>query len=359
MHVCHDIRTGLGPANSPPEAQDCLTIIAMSRDAAAHPADDAAIVAESVSFSYPAGRRTNPAPAVQDVGFSIRAGETAALLGPNGSGKSTLFKMLCGLLEPDRGRVQAGGGRGGIDLHALGVVFQSPVLDPHLTVRENLESHAALRGLNKEEREREISAGLEAAGLAELAHRRVKRLSGGQGRRADLLRALLHHPRILLLDEPTVGLDPSAREDFLETIDALHRERGMTMLMSTHLIDEAERFERLLVMDRARLIAADAPGRLRDQLGARLLTVPDRAWSPTTSEQAMWTRTGRGWTLTDGETTVDALADRAASLVRRGVTCTVAPPTLADVFERLTGHALDEDAPLTEDGETGTSEAAA
>jgi ABC-2 type transport system ATP-binding protein len=322
----------------------------------------AAIRAVGVSFTYPGGRRRQPAPAVRDVNFAVEAGETAALLGPNGSGKSTLFKMLCGLLEPDRGEIQLGDEPGAIDPHALGIVFQSPVLDPHLTVRENLESHAALRGLGRAECEREVEAGMVAAGLAELAQRRAKRLSGGQRRRVDLLRALLHQPSVLLLDEPTVGLDPSARADFLERIDALHRERRITILMSTHMIDEAERFERLIIMDRATLIADDAPGRLRAQLGARLLTVPDRGWSPPASEQTQWTRTAHGWMLMrDGRAADDAdgLAERAAELIRAGVTCTVAPPTLADVFEHLTGRALDEDAAPAAGAESPQPEAAA
>lgn len=308
-------------------------------DAEANSTSGSTIVAEGVSFTYPAGRRANPDPAVRDVSFRIEPGETASLLGPNGGGKSTLFKMLCGLLSPDQGRIQLGGEPGAIDLESLGIVFQSPVLDPHLTVRENLESHATLRGLARREMGRAIDAGLESAGLADLAQRRTKRLSGGQRRRVDLLRALLHRPSVLILDEPTIGLDPSAREDFLDRVESLHTESGMTIVLSTHLIDEAERFERLLIMDRGQLIADSTPGRLRSELGKQLLTVLDREWTPPEGERERWTRTSRGWVHAD-EADANALADRTADLVRRGVTCSVAPPTLADVFEHRTGRAL-------------------
>src|SRR3984893_11731669 len=183
-----------------------------------------------------------PIRAVDGVSFVARAGEFIALLGPNGAGKSTLFQLLSGLFLPDSGRIEI---MGQDMLHnpvpalaKLGIVFQQPTLDLELTVTGNLMFHAGLHGIPGAVAKLRIEKELARLGLAERAHDKTGQLSGGNRRRVELARALLHDPRVLLMDEATVGLDPASRGDLLKLILTMRAERAVAVLWATHLCDE-------------------------------------------------------------------------------------------------------------------------
>lgn len=261
------------------------------------------------------------------------------MLGPNGSGKSSLIRIICGLLQSDAGEVVVFGKFDPVERRrSLGVVFQNDSLDPHMTVYENLRDQAVLYGLAGSEAAKRIAASLEEAGLSDRRDDLVKTLSLGLARRVDLCRALLHHPPLLLLDEPTVGLDPVAREAFLALIDRKRDEENLTVLMSTHLMDEADRQDRVVLLHKGRLVADDTPTALRNDLGSMLVTVHDGNWLPSSTMES-WRRASGTWTLQLGNDT-ESMRTIAADLAAARVPYSIAPPTLADVFEHYTGTKL-------------------
>jgi ABC-2 type transport system ATP-binding protein len=196
--------------------------------------------------------------ALDGVSLAVDAGEFVALLGPNGAGKTTLFQLLTGLFVPDGGHILVDGHdirRSAVAaLARLGVVFQQPTLDLDLTVRGNLRFHARLHGLGGRRAATRIQDELARLGLAAEADRPCRTLSGGNRRRVELSRALVHDPRLLLMDEPTVGLDPGSRRALVEYVHALCRERGLGVLWATHLVDEAEGADRVLVLHQGQLL---------------------------------------------------------------------------------------------------------
>ena len=223
------------------------------------------ICVDAVGYRY--GRRV----ALEDVSFRIEAGRFCALLGPNGAGKSTLFALLTHLFVTAQGRIRiagfdlAGQPRGA--LARLGVVFQQPTLDLDLSVRRNLGYFAALHGLAGRAAERRIDQALDRLGMRERAQERARDLSGGHRRRIEIARALVHAPEVLLLDEPTVGLDAASRASITTQVHALCTEQGLTVLWATHLVDEVRPQDdlvilhhgRVLVHDQAARVAGDAP----------------------------------------------------------------------------------------------------
>ena len=202
-------------------------------------------------------------PVLSNVDLHLRAGEFAVLLGPNGAGKSTLFQVLTGLFAPDRGKLLVGGHdmqcAPSKALACLGVVFQQTSLDLDLSVRRNLKFHADLQGMAYVASARRIAESCEAMGLAADLDRKTRELSGGNRRKVEIARALLHRPSVLLLDEPTVGLDPKSRHDLLAAIVADVRTRGSVVLWATHLVEEAEAADRVLVLHKGRLLADGTP----------------------------------------------------------------------------------------------------
>jgi ABC-2 type transport system ATP-binding protein len=202
-------------------------------------------------------KRYGKTQALDAVSLSVYPGEMVALLGPNGAGKSTLFQLLTGLFVADAGSVEVLGADMRRDpvraLSQLGVVFQQPALDLNLSVRASLRFHADLHGLPSSVSRPRIDALLARFGLAEAAARPGRELSGGNRRKVELLRALLHEPRLLLMDEATVGLDPASRAQLVEEVLQARAERGLGVLWATHLVDEAERAQRVIVLHKGKV----------------------------------------------------------------------------------------------------------
>lgn len=216
---------------------------------------------QGLSFRY--GER----PALQDVGFVLDRGSFCALLGPNGAGKSTLFALLTRLFVAPQGRIAVAGHdlakAPRAALGALGVVFQSPTLDLDLTLRRNLLYFAALHGLSGRVAALATGAALERAGLADRANDPARTLSGGQRRRLEIARALMHRPAVLLLDEPTAGLDAASRRALTAHVHGLAAE-GLTVLWATHLADEVADPDRLVLLHRGRVLADTTAAAFRD-----------------------------------------------------------------------------------------------
>ncbi|MGH7893527.1 MAG: ABC transporter ATP-binding protein, partial [Candidatus Binatia bacterium] len=215
--------------------------------------------------------------ALSGLTFDVGRGELFALLGPNGGGKSTLFRILATILPPSEGTARVAG----FDVRTapqevrrhIGVVFQHASVDGKLTVEENLRHQGHLYGLRGRDLAGRIAGLLERFGLTERRRELVERLSGGLARRAELAKGLLPRPSVLLLDEPSTGLDPGARRDLLQYLRRLRDEDGMTVVITTHYLEEAERCDRVGVIDRGRLVALDAPAALTAAVGGDVVVV--------------------------------------------------------------------------------------
>jgi ABC-2 type transport system ATP-binding protein len=276
----------------------------------------------------------------------VAEGEIFGVLGPNGGGKTTMFRILSTLLPAPSGHVEIAGADVGIDLdrvrRSIGVVFQSPSLDIKLTVRENMVCHGNLYGLSGADLSRRVDSGLAALGLSDRADAFVETLSGGLKRRVELAKGLLSEPRILILDEPSTGLDPGARRDLWDYVLGLRRDRGTTVLVTTHLMDEAERCDRLAILDRGRIVAIDTPDALRRKIGGDVLTI--RGENPAQLCAEIEKRWGVRPTSVDGSIRLEH--PEARGLLREiydafpGAVESIqlARPTLEDVFIRETGH---------------------
>lgn len=312
----------------------------------AAPASAPAIVIRGLTHHY--GERR----ALAGIDLQIGRGEVFGLLGPNGGGKTTLFKVLATLHPPQAGTVTV------FDeslAHApeqvrrrLGVVFQHPALDAKLTVLENLSCHAALYGLGKAEGRRRAMGLLERFGLAERGGDLVETLSGGLARRVELAKGLLHGPDLLLLDEPSTGLDPGARRDFFEYLLQLREREGMTVVLTTHAMDEAERCDRIGFVHQGTLVAVGAPGTLEADIGGDVVVID--ALDPERLRGRIHQRFGCEPRLVDGVLRVEL--PRGHEFVREVVeafpedirTVTFGKPTLEDVFVHLTGERFWNDA---------------
>ena len=311
-----------------------------------------AVEARGVRFTYPARRRGGPSrPALAGVDFQVAPGEIFGFLGPNGGGKSTLFRILATLARPESGSLHVFGAdlatRAREVRRSLGVLFQSPSLDLQLTVRENLVHQGHLHGLSGRDLAGRIAAGLERFGLTERAEQRALELSGGLRRRVEIAKALLHEPRLLLLDEPSTGLDPGARRDLWETLEALRTgaSGGVTVLLTTHFMEEGDRCDRLALLSRGTIVAEGTPVALKGEIGGDVVTLTGRdpedlardlaarhpELAPRVSDGAVRLESPRGHEL--AARLAEALPGRIDSI-------TVARPSLEDVFLRRTGHRL-------------------
>jgi ABC-2 type transport system ATP-binding protein len=209
--------------------------------------------------------------ALDKVSFTLSSGQFTALLGPNGAGKTTLFQVMTGLFLADEGEVIVAGQslrqHTVAVLRHIGVVFQQPALDLDLTVRRNLQLQCDLHGLSSSEAHVRIDAGCAEMGLSADIDRKARELSGGTRRKVELVRALLHRPVVLFMDEATVGLDPKSRRDLLAAIRRAVQERGTCVLWATHWVEEAEQADRVLVLHKGKLLADGAPVAVARALG--------------------------------------------------------------------------------------------
>ena len=226
---------------------------------------------ETLTHRY--GKRT----ALDNVSFTVRRAEIFGLLGPNGGGKTTLFRILSTLIAPVEGRVRifdrdVTANRAEVR-RRIGVVFQSPSLDKKLTVLENLRHQGHLYNLRGGMLQSRIEELLARFGMADRARDLVETLSGGQRRRVELAKGLLHKPELLLLDEPSTGLDPRVRSELGDYLEQLRTRDSVTILLTTHIMEEADRCDRLAILDRGKLVALDTPGALKEQIGGDVITI--------------------------------------------------------------------------------------
>ncbi len=290
---------------------------------------------------------------LRQVSFEVAPGEIVGLLGPNGAGKSTLFSILSGLLRPAAGTLLLDGQEVAPGARALrarmGVVFQAPSLDAKLSASENLVMGGQLFGLSRADAKARSADLLAVAGLAPRGREAAGKLSGGMRRRLELARALVHRPSILLMDEPTIGLDAAAFAQTWQAVHALRREEGLTVLLTTHRPDEAEACDRLVVLAGGRVVALGTPEALRSRVRGDVVTVEADDPAPLAAEIAarfaVATRAGAR--------AVHVERERGHELVPRLVeafppgrfrSVSIRRPTLADAFLAITGQDLEADA---------------
>lgn len=232
------------------------------------------ITVRNLSKSY------GPVRAVDDISFDVAPGSIFAFLGTNGAGKSTTISCVTTVLAADAGTIEVGGMAVGTQddevRRLVGVVFQESLLDPILTVRENLEVRAAFYGLDKPARRGSIGRVAPLIGLDGFLDKRYGDLSGGQKRRADIARALVHGPTVLFLDEPTAGLDPASREQVWETVHTLRRDAGLTVFLTTHYMHETEEADQVCIINAGRIVEQGTPGALRERHSSSILTLTPR-----------------------------------------------------------------------------------
>jgi ABC-2 type transport system ATP-binding protein len=299
-------------------------------------------------------RRFGTRVALEALTLQIYPGEIFGLLGPNGAGKSTTFQLLAGLLLPDAGQVVFEGRTLSLNdpsLRArLGVVFQRNSLDDQLTARENLMLGARLYALPREKARARVEEMLQLIELQDRGDERVAGWSGGMRRRLELARALIHSPRILLMDEPTQGLDQASFQRFWTHLRTLRAREGLTLVLNTHRPEEAEGCDRLAVLDAGRLVACDTPAALAARLGGDLVLLEGSA--PEEIQRVLREKLGLASTLVEGILHVQHAAGH--SLIPRIVeafppgrlaSVQLRKPTLADVFLKITGKLLGADRP--------------
>jgi ABC-2 type transport system ATP-binding protein len=296
--------------------------------------------------------------ALVGVTFDVSQGEIFGILGPNGGGKTTLFKILSTLIPANKGRVRLLGYDQADKPHEvrkhLGVVFQHPSIDLKLTVVENLRHHGHLYGLWGRALEGRIQTVLDQLGLAERGRNLVETLSGGLQRRVELAKAILHRPSLLLLDEPSTGLDPGIRQQFRLHLAYLREQDGTTILLTTHILDEAEWCDRVGILDEGKLVAIGTPEALKDQVGADVVIIDasDLEGLATRINQQF----GYGSSLVDKSLRIECAQghefarDVVAAFPQEIQSVRFGKPTLEDVFIKVTGHRFAE-AAINENGD--------
>ena len=309
-----------------------------------------AIEAEDLRKSYPPS-----VTALDGVSMAVEAGTIFGLLGPNGAGKSTAVRVLSTMSRPDSGRALVGG----IDVladpvavrHAIGVVGQKHGADPEATGRENLVLQGEFYGLTGRELKQRVAHSLERFGLADAAGRQVKTYSGGMQRRLEIAMGLMHRPQVLFLDEPTTGLDPEARVQMWREIERLAAEEQMTILLTTHYLEEADRLASMLaIIDRGKVVARGTPNELKSELHGDAIQVELADPGDSRASAALGRIAGLGEVTLDGRV-IRARAQNGgaaipavlAALDAQGVTAkavTLARPSLDDVYLRHAGRAF-------------------
>jgi len=290
---------------------------------------------------------------LKDVSFDASVGEIVGLLGPNGSGKTSLLRCLTGLVLPEQGEFRIHGESVGVNRRrlreTLGVVFQDASLDNHLKAIENLELGGRLFGMSRRDAGAKARELLKFVELADRAEDLTKTFSGGMRRRLELARALIHSPKLVLLDEPTTGLDPIALEKIWKRLVNLRESTGLTIVVSTHRADEAERCDKLIVMDRGHVIAEASPKELMARVSGEIITLvtsdPESLGKKVEAQFHVHARLC-------GARSIEIEVDEAHLFIPRLVeafpvgtfeSLSMRRPTIADAFFQLTGHSLDEE----------------
>ncbi len=301
------------------------------------------VATHSLGFRY--GRRA----ALDGVSLEVREGEIFGVLGPNGGGKSTLFRILATLLEPSEGSARVAGfdiaSQGDEVRRRIGVVFQSQSLDRKLTVRENLRAQGRLYGMRGAVLKERMAESLKRLGLADRADDLAGSLSGGLRQRVEIAKAVLHSPAVLLMDEPSTGLDPGARRELWRYIEELRDRAGMTVLLTTHILDEADRCDRIALLHQGRLVAHGAPAELKARIGGDVVVL-DVA-QPDLIRGEVERRFGVHAAARNGSIRVEIanghrfIADAIEAFPGAITSVALHKPTLEDVFLDETGANLD------------------
>ncbi|MDI6817373.1 MAG: ATP-binding cassette domain-containing protein [Actinomycetota bacterium] len=289
--------------------------------------------------------------AVKGISFTVERGEIFGFLGPNGAGKTTTISMLCTLLRPTSGSATVAG----YDIiknrlavrQSIGLVFQDPSLDERLTALENLKFHGMIYGIPRAERAHRIDEVLELVELSGRRHDLVRTFSGGMKRRLEIARGLMHRPRVLFLDEPTLGLDPQTRHHIWDYINQLRVDEGLTIFLTTHYMDEAEHCARIAIIDNGELIAIDTPEKLKLQVGSDVIVLitDDNARAAAEIQEkfdveAKEVNGELSLQVEAGEHFMPALIKGLESKV---TSMSLRKPTLEDVFLNLTGRKIREE----------------
>jgi ABC-2 type transport system ATP-binding protein len=292
--------------------------------------------------------------AVKGINLEIEEGELFGLLGPNGAGKTTTISMLCTILKPTSGSATVWGYDVAQDPEnvrkSIGIVFQDPSLDDNLTGKENLDFHARLFQVPKENRAERINEMLDLVELRDKANTIVKKYSGGMKRRLEIARGLLHEPKVLFLDEPTLGLDPQTRRHIWDYIEKLNDESKITMILTTHYMDEADHLcDRIAIIDRGVIVAQESPTGLKHSIGGDVVTMkitPDNdkfieKVKPLDFVKSVQHVDGSIRLSVDkGETAIPILMDLARQDGVQVPSVTLKEPTLEDVFIKYTGREI-------------------
>ena len=300
----------------------------------------AAISVQDVTHDY-AGR-----PSLKGVSFDVRPAELFGLLGPNGSGKTTLFRILSTLMVPISGQATIMGFDVARDPNSLrrqiGVVFQAQSIDVKLTAAENLTHQGHLYGLHGKALQTRIAEMLSRVGLADRANEKAETFSGGMQRRLELAKGLLHHPSVLLLDEPTTGLDPGARRDLWQYLAILRDEERVTVLVTTHLMEEAERCDRLAILNEGNMVALGTPDELKHEIGGDVIVLD--AKNPGSLAERIRERFQAEAQVLQGQVRLEReqghrfITDVVEAFPGEIEAISVSKPTLDDVFIHRTGH---------------------
>jgi ABC-2 type transport system ATP-binding protein len=304
------------------------------------------ITVSNLTRDYPERR------ALDNVSLIVAENEIFGFLGPNGGGKTTIFKILCTLLMPTSGRAEVCGSDvvkdpSKVRKH-IGVVFQSPSLDGKLTVRENLRFHGLLYGYHGEAASKRIDDVLHHLKLLDRAHDIVEKLSGGLQRRVEIGKGLLHRPDILIFDEPSTGLDPGARRDLWTYLQQLRQESGVTIVVTSHILDEAEHCDRLAILDKGSLVAIGTPDELKREVGSEIISINTR--DPSEVRRLLKKKFRLDSTIV--ENTIRVEKNNGHQFVPKIIEAfpgqidaiSVGKPTLEDVFIHHTGHRMRNDA---------------
>jgi ABC-2 type transport system ATP-binding protein len=289
--------------------------------------------------------------AVCEVSFQVNEGEIFGFLGPNGAGKTTTINMLCTLIRPTGGTAAING----FDVvkqrsdvrRSIGLVFQDPALDEYLSAEQNLRFHAYAYDVPRDVREKRITEALQLVELLDRRKSKVRTFSGGMKRRLEIARGLLHNPKVLFMDEPTLGLDPQTRRHIWDYVLALRKQIHLTIFLTTHYLDEAENCDRIGIIDKGRIVALDTPDNLKEAMGGDVITL--KAGDNEAAAKELKEKFNLSPVLKDGDVNFHVphgevfLPKLMQNFQTPLISINLRRPTLDDVFLKLTGRAIREE----------------